>query len=226
MVVKGGRAFTEYLARPALLGEQLHLHLLLLGQRVAAAPVASATSPSFRAEAVIQLPAPPADASGMQGGQFGMNGSPAKNKERPPWVFAAAAEADVAAAAAEASSAQQGTTTSAGNTTANVELQYLLQLRERLHVLVVSSCPSPAPEDSSYSGCAAGAAAAVAEQQQQQQQNASTTHRLQQLCCRQQLCGVGELDWRKVLSRRKGPYITLVELRPGRHHSRLRQTAS
>ena len=54
--VLGGRAFTEYVTRHAVPGEQLVLHGELFGQRFTTQPVKAAVEPEFVGEAYIELP--------------------------------------------------------------------------------------------------------------------------------------------------------------------------
>ncbi|KXZ45045.1 hypothetical protein GPECTOR_59g653 [Gonium pectorale] len=52
----GGRAFSDFVARPPFPGEQLHLSLELFGQRFTTQPVPAAAEPAFAGEALFELP--------------------------------------------------------------------------------------------------------------------------------------------------------------------------
>ncbi|KXZ45051.1 hypothetical protein GPECTOR_59g659 [Gonium pectorale] len=52
----GGRAFSDFVARPPFPGEQLQLSLELFGQRFTTQPVPAAAEPAFAGEALFELP--------------------------------------------------------------------------------------------------------------------------------------------------------------------------
>ena len=54
--ILGGRAFTEYVTRPALQDEMLTLHGELFGQRFSSKPALATAEPEFIGEAFIELP--------------------------------------------------------------------------------------------------------------------------------------------------------------------------
>jgi centrosomal protein CEP76 len=72
--VVGARAFTEYVARDALPGEQLVLHGELFGQRFSTAPVPASAEPAFEGEAFVELPAALEAAPGPAPGVSGQEG--------------------------------------------------------------------------------------------------------------------------------------------------------